>query len=201
MKIVLVRHGRPDEDHPLRPHDPPLRCDGWQQARAAARLLASQGITRIISSPLLRAQQTAQPLAAALGLPIHTIDGWAEADRHSARYRSTETLRALGDDAWARFLADPVRFVGGDPVQFQADVLSAWQATLAIAAADEHVAVFAHGLSINLVLAQVLGLNGIVNFRLGYANASRLIVNEARQVGVVSVNEAGHHDWPAGSAT
>ena len=42
--------------------------DGWRQARAAANLLASEPITRIVASPLLRAQQTARPLAERLGL-------------------------------------------------------------------------------------------------------------------------------------
>lgn len=32
MKLVLVRHGRPDEGDPLRPHDPGLRADGRRQA-------------------------------------------------------------------------------------------------------------------------------------------------------------------------
>jgi broad specificity phosphatase PhoE len=44
MKLVLVRHGRPDDD-------PPLRDDGWRQANAVARPLAHEGATRIVSSP------------------------------------------------------------------------------------------------------------------------------------------------------
>ena len=62
MKIVLVRHGRPDEGHAERPHDPPLADEGLRQAQAAAALLAHEGIDRIVTSPLLRAQQTAAPL-------------------------------------------------------------------------------------------------------------------------------------------
>ena len=81
MRLILVRHGRPDEDDAETPNDPPLNADGWRQARAAARLLRSEGVTRIIASPLRRARQTAEPLAERLGLPIETIDHWAEADR------------------------------------------------------------------------------------------------------------------------
>lgn len=112
MRLVLIRHGRPDEDDTERPHDPPLRADGWRQARAVARLLQRQGITR----PLMRARQTAEPLARQLRLPIDTVDGWAEADRHLGRYRSTETLRGLGDEQWQRFMQDPVRFLGGERI-------------------------------------------------------------------------------------
>lgn len=196
MKIALVRHGRPDEDDAARPHDPPLRADGWRQARAVARLLAAEGITRVVASPLLRAQQTAQPLAEATGLPIHTLDGWAEADRAAQRYRSTETLRAEGEDAWQRFLADPVRHVGGDPTRFRTDVLAAWAATLGDGAPGARVAVFAHGLPINLVLAQVLGLQGITHFKLAYGSVSRLAARGPAAVGVLSINETGHHAWP-----
>ena len=44
MKLVLIRHGRPDEDDAERPHDPPLRADGILQARAVAAHLGAEGI-------------------------------------------------------------------------------------------------------------------------------------------------------------
>ena len=125
MRLILVRHGRPDEGDLDSPNDPPLNADGWRQARAAANLLASEPITRIVASPLLRAQQTARPLAERLGLPIDTIEGWAEADRRASRYRSTETLRAEGGEAWGRFLQDPIRYLGAEPDAFRAGVLGA----------------------------------------------------------------------------
>src|SRR5437868_6859491 len=100
MKIVLVRHGRPDEGHAERPHDPPLAAEGRRQARAAAALLAREGIHRIVASPLLRAQQTAEPLVERLGVAAEIVDGWAEADRHLDRYRSVETLKAMGGGEW-----------------------------------------------------------------------------------------------------
>lgn len=209
MKLVLVRHGRPDEDDRMRPHDPPLRDDGWRQARAVARLLAGERITHIVASPLLRAQQTAQPLAELVNLPIRTLDGWAEADRGAARYRSTETLRSLGDSHWRAFLADPVRFVGGDPLKFETDVLGAFAATLDAAGARDRVVVFTHGLPINLVLSRVLGLASIVNFPPDYGSLTRLRVRgagagalERGEVGIWSVNETAHQgDAPAETTT
>jgi len=192
MKIVLVRHGRPDEGHAERPEDPPLAEEGRRQARAAAALLAGEGITRIVTSPLLRARQTAEPLAARLGLAAEVVDGWAEADRHLGRYRSVETLRAQGAGEWQRFLADPVRYMGGDPVSFRAGVLTALDALVAEAARDAHVAVFCHGLPINVVLSHALGLDRIVHFPPGYGSVTRLRVRSTRAIGVVSVNETGH---------
>jgi broad specificity phosphatase PhoE len=198
MKIVLVRHGRPDEEDAARPHDPPLRAEGWSQARAAARALAAEGITRIVASPLQRAQQTATPLAEQLGLPVHTIEGWAEADRHAPRYRSTETLRAMGDEQWQAFLANPIGFFGGDEAQFRAGVLAALEQVLREGGERDHVAVFTHGLPINVVLSGVLALPSIVRFQPGYGSITRLRARDKLAVDVsglsiISVNESGHH--------
>ena len=46
---------------------PPL---GEQMAKAAAQSLAGRDITHVVASPLERAQQTAEPIAAQFGLPI-----------------------------------------------------------------------------------------------------------------------------------
>jgi broad specificity phosphatase PhoE len=198
MKIVLVRHGRPDEEDTVSPHDPPLRAEGWGQARAAARALAAVGITRIVASPLQRAQQTAVPLSELLGLPVHTIDGWAEADRHAARYRSTETLRAMGEDRWKQFLADPIGFLGGNEAQFRAGVLGALEQVLREGGERDHVAVFTHGLPINVVLSGVLSLPSIVRFQPGYGSITRLrardkLAVDVNGLSIISVNESGHH--------
>lgn len=195
MKLTLVRHGRPDEDDATRPHDPPLRADGRRQAQAVAALLAGEGVTRVVASPLLRAHQTALPLAERLGLPVDTLDGWAEADRHVARYRSTETLRALGEAEWARFLEDPVRYLGSDPVAFRAAVLGALRQSVE-GGREAHVAVFTHGMPINVVLSHVLGLPKIIHFQPGYGSVTRLRARDAATLGVVSVNESGHHQFP-----
>lgn len=192
MKLVLVRHGRPDEDERDRPHDPPLRADGREQADAVAARLVQEGITRIVSSPMTRAAQTAQPLSAALGLAVESVEGWAEADRHVERYRSTETLRALGAAEWSRFLDDPIAYFGGDAAAFRNDVLGALAATIDSSDTDAHVAVFTHGLPINVVLSHALGLPRIVHFAPGYASMTRLRVLGTDTIGVVSVNERGH---------
>jgi probable phosphoglycerate mutase len=165
--------------------------EGVAPGRAAAAR-SPAGITRIVTSPLLRARQTAEPLAARLGLAAEVVDGWAEADRHRGSYRSVETLKAQGEGEWQRFLADPVRYLGGDPATFRAAVLAALDALVATAARDAHVAVFCHGLPINVVLSHALGLDRIVHFPPSYGSVTRLRVRSTRAIGVVSVNETGH---------
>jgi probable phosphoglycerate mutase len=195
MRLILVRHGRPNEDDADAPHDPPLSDDGWRQARAASRLLADEGVTRIIASPLRRARQTAEPLTERLGLPVEIIEGWAEADRAASRYRSTETLRAEGGEAWTRFLADPIRHLGADPAAFRLGVLEALAESVKDESRDARVVVFTHGLPINVVLSQSLGLESITHFLVGYGSVTRLRRQEDGRFGVSSVNETGHHRW------
>lgn len=194
MKLTLVRHGRPDEGHRERPHDPPLREDGRRQAEAVAALLAEEAVTAVVASPMQRAQDTARPLAERLGLAVRTVEGWAETDRHVEHYRSTETLRSLGDAEWQRFLDDPVRYLGGDPQAFRQTVVHTLRAT---AEGDDgaHVVVFTHGLPINIALSFVLGLEKIVHFRPGYGSVTRLIARSGR-FGVVSVNDSAHCRLP-----
>jgi len=51
---------------------------GREQALLAARALAGEPITAVYSSPLRRARETAEPVAAALGLPVTVIEDIAE---------------------------------------------------------------------------------------------------------------------------
>ncbi|TCK20202.1 histidine phosphatase family protein [Pseudonocardia endophytica] len=52
---------------------------GELQAKTVAEYLSGNDIAAVVASPLLRAQQTAEPIAAAHGAEIHTDDGLIEA--------------------------------------------------------------------------------------------------------------------------
>lgn len=195
MQLILVRHGEPDENHPTRPQDPPLNAAGLKHAAAVGRLLSQTHLTHVVSSPLLRALQTAAPLLGHTGLPLQVWDGWAEADRSAARYRSLDTLRAAGRGAWQRFLDDPVTHLGGDPVLFRAAVQGALGQTLGLGP-QAVVAVFTHGMPINLVLSQTLGLARITHFAPAYGSLTRLYASTSGKLSVVSVNETGHQTLP-----
>ena len=71
MDIFLVRHGEAAAAWGQDP-DPGLSIVGGQQAEAAGASLLPRvaASTTLISSPLKRAQETASPLAASMGLPV-----------------------------------------------------------------------------------------------------------------------------------
>lgn len=75
--MILLRHGQSEfnllftatrRDPGIA--DPRLTELGHEQARTAAAALAGEGIRRIIVSPYMRALQTAEPIAALLGVPV-----------------------------------------------------------------------------------------------------------------------------------
>ncbi len=74
--IFLTRHGQTDWNAERRWQghaDPPLNERGREEAHALAESLVSHGIEAIYSSDLVRARETAEIVAARLGLPV-TLD-------------------------------------------------------------------------------------------------------------------------------
>lgn len=73
MKLGFVRHGQTQwnlEGRLQGTSDIPLNGTGRDQARAAVAVLAEGGWDAIVSSPLSRARETAQLIAAGLGLEL-----------------------------------------------------------------------------------------------------------------------------------
>ena len=76
---------------------------GQQMAKAAATALADRDITHVVASPLERAQQTAEPIAAQFGL--------AGRDRRPAD-RERQLLRGQAGRRRRRRAARPAQLVG-----------------------------------------------------------------------------------------
>jgi len=75
--IYLSRHGETDWNAEGRWQghtDKPLNDNGRGQARALAETLRGTGLAGVVTSDLLRARETAEIVAAALGLPIDYVD-------------------------------------------------------------------------------------------------------------------------------
>jgi phosphohistidine phosphatase SixA len=70
--VILVRHAEKniEPDNP----NPNLSPAGQKRAQELVRLLGRSGITAIYATQYARTQQTVQPLAAALGIPVTQID-------------------------------------------------------------------------------------------------------------------------------
>lgn len=84
MKLFFTRHGESQANleriisNRALPHS--LTAKGRAQAIALAAQLATEPITAIYASPILRAQETAQIIAERLGAPVYTSDALREFD-------------------------------------------------------------------------------------------------------------------------
>ena len=141
--VHLVRHGEVANPRAIIYGRIPgyhLSEDGRMMAKAAADFLAGRDITVLRSSPLDRAQETAEPISAQLGLPVETDDRLIESWNHFEGMTF-----GVGDGSLRRprhwfYLRNPLRPSWGEPYQRVARrVLAA--AASAAQAADGHEAV------------------------------------------------------------
>jgi broad specificity phosphatase PhoE len=82
MTLLMARHGQTDlnvDDRWQGRLDPPLNATGLAQADALAATLPD-GIEVLLVSPLLRARQTADPVARRFGLAPVLVDDFRERD-------------------------------------------------------------------------------------------------------------------------
>lgn len=160
----------------------PLSDEGRAQVEALAAHFAGGAIDAVVASPIQRAQETAGPIASAVGLPVVTEPGFEEIDFGTWAGRRFAELD--GDPAWARWNA--ARSVGACP---GGETMHAAQSR-ALAAVDRlhtawpegTVVVVSHADVLKAVLAAMLGmsLDRLHRFRLDPASCS-----------VVQVG----HDW------
>jgi broad specificity phosphatase PhoE len=188
MDLIFVRHGKPQLA--AGDNDPPLTNAAREQAEQVGQWLVRENIARVVCSPLRRACETAEPTSRILGLKLEVLDGLAEAGRSRQGYRGVEELR--GDPAgWAQFLEDPISYLGDDPVVFRRGVLDA-VASLFDRAPDGKVAVFTHGIPINVVISHALGLKRVLHFLPHYCSLTRISGAALGDIAVISVNETAH---------
>jgi len=107
---LLLRHGQTPMSVQKRyagRSDVPLTDAGVQQAAAAAKRLASAGLDVIVTSPLLRAVQTAQEVATVAGAAVVTDDGFRETDFGAWEGLTFTEVRERWPAEFTGWLADP----------------------------------------------------------------------------------------------
>jgi probable phosphoglycerate mutase len=109
-RLLMLRHGQTEHSAQRRYSgraDLPLTELGERQAvAAAARLATTDGVAAVVSSPLLRARQTAVPVATALGVPLNVHDGLTETDFGAWEGLTFAEARTRDPDLHTRWLTD-----------------------------------------------------------------------------------------------
>lgn len=116
--ILLARHGETDWNVPpqrfMGSADIPLNEHGREQARALAADLGE--VAAVWTSPLARARETAEIVAAERGLGVTVEARLAESHRGSWEGRPVEQIARAEPDAWGAWLRGGAdfRFPGGE---------------------------------------------------------------------------------------
>ena len=162
MTIHLARHGQTAYNHEGRfqGHLPvPLDATGREQAAALAEVAAGVQITSLWCSPLLRARETAEVVAARIGLEPTEDARFAETDTGDWTDRSFADVRAEDPEGFARFQrSDPsFRYPGGESFAEQSARVQAGLHDLRARASALPALVVCHRGVIRLALTVALG--------------------------------------------
>ena len=166
-ELILIRHGETDWNRELRFQghiDVPLNDMGHEQARRLGLRLAREPVRYIVSSDLLRAQQTAAPAARLLQLPVATTVALREQHFGIVEGLRADNIRRDHPRAWEEWLefrADRGMPGGESPRQFHARVTQALRA-IAARHVGQTVLVVTHGGVLDMAWrsARGLGLDG-----------------------------------------
>jgi broad specificity phosphatase PhoE len=198
--LYLIRHGRTtwnDQGRMQGWADPGLDMLGRRQAQALARRLYSESFAAFYSSPLARARETAEALAAGHRMPVRYDDRlrernlgeWTGLTFDEARQRNPD----LAVDDW-RIHGPP----GGESqTQLMARVAAAIDA-MAAQHPDGTVAVVSHGGALSAYLEHLLGIPASRAVSFSFHNTAiarislRLGHGQGYHVRVLSVGDDHH---------
>ncbi|HEY5295641.1 MAG TPA: histidine phosphatase family protein [Gaiellaceae bacterium] len=159
--LILVRHGETDwnKEHRWQGHaDQPLNDTGRAQARELAEALAGREIGAVYASDLVRARETAELIAARLGLPVSLDAGLREVDVGDWAGRLLSEIEHDNPDAFRRWQDGRQGWRGGESYDEMGERVVAAVLRIADRHPGETVLVVTHGGSIRACRAAAAGL-------------------------------------------
>ena len=155
MRLIFLRHGQSASNAAVGAVDLPgdsgdrLTELGHRQAREAAAALRGCGATRLVASGMRRAQETAGPIAAELGLELETDEGIHElrqsADFGARAARAAEALALVGVDDRPR-RRPGLRAAGAESFNVVRERVRAFKSRLEQGDPDQVVLAVSHGI-------------------------------------------------------
>jgi broad specificity phosphatase PhoE len=201
-RVLLIRHGQSQGNAERRfgGHTAtPLSELGRTQAEATARALAAEGVTAIYSSDLLRAVQTADPLARATGLSIEQTSAFRERSVGIMEGLTFEEAAAAHPEEYAALLRrDFERVLAGGESYRQLLDRAASRIDRAI---EENtggtVAVFSHTGTICILILHLLGALDAPELKPVWVSSSncgvtRFAIQDGGLTRVLNVNDTRH---------
>ncbi|HEX9719692.1 MAG TPA: histidine phosphatase family protein [Ramlibacter sp.] len=202
-ELILLRHGETDWNRELRFQghvDVALNAIGLEQARRLARRLAHETAHGLYASDLLRAKQTALPVAQQLGLASVSDPALREQSFGLVDGMKVDDIKAQHPRAWEgwlRFQEDFSMPEGESTRQFHARVMDAVHRLVAAHPAETLVVV-THGGVLDMIYrtARSLGLGGPRQSEIPNAGLNRVRVHEGG-IDILTWADVQHlHDLP-----
>lgn len=201
--LYLVRHAATDANR-ARPHvlqgngiDFPLNELGRRQAEAVGRFLADFVVQRVFSSPLLRAMETANAIAAHHGRAVAEVAEIVEADVGDWEGKDWGTIMRDYPAEYRDFMQDPGRhpYLNGESYGDVQQRIGPKLAELLEAHRGESIVVVAHNVVNRVYLAGLLGLD--LKFAKGIRQTNtgvNLIRRRGPETELITLNACFHLD-------
>ena len=178
-RIHLVRHGRAAAGWDTDPN-PPLDELGREQALAVARSFSQVPTMEVISSPLLRCQQTAFPLATLWNVEVGIQPAVAEIPSPEGYELSNRVgwLRNAMAGTWSEL----ARESGEKYAHYRNSVVKA------VTQLPSDTVVFSHFVAINVIVGEALGNDSMV---ISHLDNCSITVVDVEADGTITIVEMG----------
>jgi probable phosphoglycerate mutase len=179
--VTLVRHGQTERSERMAYSgrlDVALTDRGREQAREAAAALAGAGVDAVVTSPLVRARDTAQAIADATGAPLAVDERLTEIDYGTFEGLDRAGARAQLGQVFEDWREDPfgAPVPGMEPLPAALERASA--ATADALAAHAHPVLVGHQGILRIVLVALGRLAPEDYFTLRLAEAEPVVVTD-----------------------
>ena len=162
-EIIIIRHGETEWNVTGRfqgHSDIPLSSAGHEQARLLGKNIVIEGIDKIYASDLVRAVETAEPLAARFGLSVEKDVALRELNFGAWEGRYFSEINEETPDLMKQFYRDPESIDIPRIENFQEFRRRVAGRVRALAAENKgkRIAIVSHGASIRILFADILSM-------------------------------------------
>lgn len=181
-RLWLIRHGATEWNFDKRAQgqaDIPLTDKGREQAKEVAASLSPFKLDAVYSSDLVRAVDTARPIAEEQGLEVITDPAFREIDQGEWTGLPVDEIRRRWPDRWGDARHYSARPGGESPAQVRKRALEGLRRVI-----EEHpsgwVAIVSHGGTMRWIVAEAFGYDDLRSARLrGISNGGSVLLEGA----------------------
>lgn len=196
--VLLVRHGKTPTTGavlPGRTKGLHLAPEGVAQAERAAERIAGLGegrVSAVYASPMERTQETAKPIAKAVGLRVRTAKGLIEADFGKWTGKKLSDLRKLPEWDTVQRYPSGFRFPGGESFAEMQTRMVGQITDLVAKHPGETIVATSHADTIKAAVAHAMGthLDHFQRIVIGQCSISAILYSSTGPV-VLAVNSTG----------